>query len=114
MWLASATLSPSRKVRQRRPFNQVSLSPNARDEPPTDLRGVIRIAREVYLKNSILCDSAIEQKRQAKDHNERGRQPRSECGSACRYNQNSGGVSGMADKGIRPRHDNVLAAVSLD
>jgi hypothetical protein len=50
----------------------VWLSPNARDEPPSDPRGVIRIARELYLKNSILRDRAIEQKRQAEDHNERG------------------------------------------
>jgi hypothetical protein len=31
--------------------------------PPTDPRGVIRIARKLYLKNSILRDNAIEQKR---------------------------------------------------
>jgi hypothetical protein len=66
--------------------NEVWLSPNPRDEPPSDPRGVIRIARKLYLKNSILRDSAIEQKWQAEDHNERGSEPRSECGSACCYN----------------------------
>ena len=75
--------------------SEVWLSPNARDEPPSDPRGVIRIARKLFLKNSIFRDSAIEQKRLAEDHNERGREPRSECGSACRYNQYPGGVSGM-------------------
>ena len=64
--------------------SEVWHSPNARDEPPSDPRGVIRIARKLYLKNSILCDSAIEQKRQTEDHNEPGREPRSERGSACR------------------------------
>src|SRR5262245_1059559 len=64
---------------------EVCLSPNAGGEPPSDPRGVIRIARKLYLKNSILGDSAIEQKRQAEDHNERGREPRSERESACRY-----------------------------
>src|SRR5215467_6361698 len=90
------------------------LSPNARDEPPSDPRGVIRIARKLHLKNSILRDSAIEQKRQAEDHNERGREPRSERGSACRYDQNPGRISGMADEGVGSRGDNVLAAVGLD
>jgi len=33
-----------------------------RDEPPSDPRGVIRIARKLYLKNSILRDGAMEQK----------------------------------------------------
>src|SRR5881392_3131271 len=94
--------------------SEVWLSPNARDEPPTDPRGVIRIARKLYLKNSILRDSAIEQKRQAEDHNEGGREPRSERGSACRYDQNPGGVSGMADEGVGSRGDDVLAAVALD
>src|SRR6516164_4672358 len=93
---------------------EVWLSPNARDEPPSDPRGVIRIACKLYLKNSILRDSAIEQKRQAEDHNERGSEPRSECESACRYNQNPGGVSGMADEGVGSRGDDVLAAVGLD
>src|SRR5215831_2370070 len=93
---------------------EVWLSPNARDEPPTDPRRVIRIARKLYLKNSILRDSAIEQKRQAEDHNECGREPRSERGSACRYDQNPGGVSGMADEGVGSRGDDVLAAVNLD
>src|SRR4029453_9303437 len=94
--------------------NEVWLSPNPRDEPPSDPRGVIRIARKLYLKNSILRDSAIEQKRRAEDHNERGREPRSECGSACCYNQNPGGVSGMADEGVGSRGDDVLAAIGLD
>jgi hypothetical protein len=88
--------------------SEVWLSPNARDEPPSDPGGVIRIARKRYLKNSILRDSAIEQKRQAEDHNERGREPRSERGSACRYDQNPGGVSGMADEGVGSR-ESVLA-----
>ena len=79
-----------------------------------DPRGVIRIARKLYLKNSILRDSPIEQKRQAEDHNERRREPRSERGSACRYNQNPGGVSGMADEDVGSRGDDVLAAVGLD
>ena len=86
-------------------------SPTPWDEPPSDPRGV---ARKLFLKNSILRNSAIEQKRQAEDHNERGREPRSECGSACRYNQNPGGVSGMADEGVGSRGDDVLAAVGLD
>src|SRR5262249_55668424 len=90
------------------------ISPNARDEPPTDPRGVIRITGKLDLKNSILRDSAIEQKRQAEDHNGRGREPRSERGSACRYDQNPGGVSGMADEGVGSRGDDVLAAVGLD
>ena len=94
--------------------NEVWFSPNPRDEPPSDPRGVIRIARKLYLKNSILRDSAIEQKRQAEDHNDRGSEPRSECGSACCYNQNPGGVSGMADEGVGSRGDDVLAAVGLD
>jgi hypothetical protein len=41
--------------------------------------------------------STIEQKRKAEDDNECGRKPRSERGSACRYDQNPGGVPGMAD-----------------
>src|SRR5215470_16329908 len=94
--------------------NEVWLSPNPRDEPPSDPRGVIRIARKLYLKNTILRDGAIEQKRQAEDHNERGREPRSERGSTCRYDQNPGGVSGMADEGVGSRGDDVLAAVFLD
>jgi hypothetical protein len=94
--------------------SEVWLSPNARDEPPSDPSGVIRIARKLYLKNSILRDSAMEQKRQAEDHNERGREPRSERGSACHYDQNPGGISGMADEGVGSRGDDVLAAVGLD
>src|SRR5262247_4554404 len=90
------------------------LSPDARDEPPSDPRGVIRIARQLCLKDSILRDNAIEQERQAEDHNERGREPRSERESACRYDENPGGVSGVADEGIGSRGDNVLAAVGLD
>src|SRR5262249_45462209 len=94
--------------------SEVCLSPNAGGEPPSDPRGVIRIARKLYLKNSILRDSAIEQKRQAEDHNERGREPRSERESACRYDQNPGGVSGMTDEGVGSCSDDVLAAVGLD
>src|SRR5215813_10904329 len=96
------------------PQTEIWLSPNARDEPPSDPRGVIRIARKLCLKKSILRDSAIEQKRQAEDHNERGREPRSERRTACRYDQNPGGVSGMADEGVGSRGDDVLAAVGLD
>ena len=98
--------SPARRMdtracRGRSSFpSEVCLSPNAGGEPPSDPRGVIRIARKLYLKNSILRDSAIEQKRQAEDHNERGREPRSERGSACRYDQNPGGVSGMTGRRI--------------
>ena len=44
------------------------LSPYAREKPPSDPRGVIRIARKLYLKNSVLRDGAMEQKRQAEDH----------------------------------------------
>ena len=94
--------------------SEVWLSPKARDEPPSDPRGVIRIARKLYLKNSVLRDGAMEQKRQAEAHNERGREPRSERGSACRYHQNPSGVSGMADESVGPRAHHVLAAVSLD
>src|SRR5215831_727538 len=94
--------------------NEVWLLPNPRDESPSDTRGVIRIAGKLFQKNSILGDSATEQKRQAEDHNERGSEPRSECGSACRYNQNPGGVSGMADEGVGSPGDDVLAAVGLD
>src|SRR5215475_9655435 len=39
------------------------LSPDARDKPPSDPRGVIRIARQLCLKDSILRDNAIEQER---------------------------------------------------
>jgi hypothetical protein len=101
-------------VREHASPSEVWLSPNARDESPWDPRGVIRIARKLYLKNSILRDSAMEQKRQAEDHNERSREPRSERGSACHYDQNSGGISGMADEGVGSRGDDVLAAVGLD
>ena len=94
--------------------SEVWRSPNARDEPPSDPRGVIRIARKLYLKNSIFRHGAMEQKRQHEDHNERGREPRSERGSTCRYDQNPGGVSGMADEGVGSRGDDVLAAVGLD
>ena len=90
------------------------LLPNARDEPPSDPRGVIRIARKLCLKDSVLRDGAMEQKRQAEDHNERGREPRSERGSACRQDHNPGGISGMADEGVGSRGDDVLAAVALD
>src|SRR5215211_3958315 len=95
-------------------LSEVWLSPNAREKPPSDPRGVIRIARKLHLKNSVLRDGAMEQKRQAEDHNKRGREPRSERGSACRYDQNPGGVSGMADEGVGSRGDDVLAAVGLD
>src|SRR5262249_1556442 len=94
--------------------SEVWLSPYARDEPPSDPRGVIRIARKLCLKNPILRDSAIEKKRQAEDYNEGGREPRSERGSARRYDQNPGGVCGMADEGVGSRGDDVLAAVGLD
>jgi hypothetical protein len=66
------------------------------------------------MKNSVLRDGAIKQKWQAQDHNKRGRKPRSERGPACRYDQNSGGVSGMADEGVGSRGDDVLASVGLD
>ena len=56
----------------------------------------------------------MEQERQAEDHKERGREPGSERGSACRYDQNTGGVSWMADEGVGSRGDNALAAVGLD
>jgi hypothetical protein len=98
-WLAWF-LSKMATAREHAFPSEVWLSPNSRDEPPSDPRGVIRIARKLFLKNSILRDSAMEQKRQAEDHNERGREPRSECGSACRYNQYPRGVSGMADEGV--------------
>ena len=71
-------------------------------------------SRKLYLKNSVLSDGAMEQKRQAEDHKERSRKPRSERGSACRYDQSPGGVSGMADEGVGSRGDNVLAPVGLD
>src|SRR5262249_49965417 len=95
-------------------LSEVWLSPNSRKKPPSDPRGVLRIARKLDQKNSILRDSAMEQKRQAEEHKQRGREPRSERGSACRYNQNPGGVSGMADEGVGSRGDNVLAAVGLN
>jgi hypothetical protein len=98
------------KRKSTRSLNEVWLSPNAREEPPSDPRGVIRIARKLHLKKLVLRDGAIEQKRQAKGHNERGREPRSERGSACRYNQNAGRVSGMADESVGSRRDEVLAA----
>jgi hypothetical protein len=66
-------------------LREVWLSPNAREKPPSDPRGVVRIARKLCVKNSVLRDGAVEQKRQAEEHNERGREPRSERGSACRY-----------------------------
>src|SRR5215216_5664291 len=83
-------------------LSEVWHSPNAREKPPSDPRGVIRIARKPCLKNSVLRDGAVEQKRQAKEHNERGREPRSEWGSAGHYDQNPGGVTRMADEGIGP------------
>ena len=91
-----------------------ALSPNAREKPPSDPRGVIRIARKLHLKNSVLRDGAMEQKWQTKDHNERGREPRSERGSTRHYDQNPGGVSRMADEGVGSSSDDVLAAVGLD
>src|SRR5262245_48530372 len=94
--------------------SKVWRSPDARDEPPSDPRGVIRIARKLLLKNSILRASAIKQKRQAEDHKERGREPRSERRSACHYDQNPVGISGMADEGVGSCGDDVLAAVGLD
>src|SRR5262249_49951963 len=94
--------------------SEVWLSPNARDKPPSDPRGVVRITRKLYLKNWIGRDRAIEQKRQTEDHNDRGREPRSERGSACPYNQDPGGVSGMADEGVGSRGEDVLAAVGLE
>jgi hypothetical protein len=89
-------------------------SPNTRDEPPSHPRDVIRIARKLCPKNAILRDGAIEQKRQAEDHKERGSEPRSERGSARHYDQNPGCVSGMADEGVGSRADDVLAAIGLD
>ena len=89
-------------------------SPNTREKPPSDPRGVIRIARKLHLKNSVLRDGAMKQKWQAEDHNKRGREPRSERGSACRYDQNPGGVPGMTDEGVGSCGDDVLAAVGLD
>src|SRR5262245_45651534 len=101
-------------IRLGRSLSAVWLSPNARHKPPSDPRGVIRIARKLYPQNSVVRDGAIEQKRHAEDHNERGREPRSKRGSACRYDQNPSGVSGMADEGVGPGGDHVLAAVGLD
>jgi hypothetical protein len=76
-WLACflSEMAAARFGEQHAFPSDVWLSPNARDEPPSNPRGVIRIARKLYLKNPILRDSAIEQKRQAEDHNERGREP---------------------------------------
>src|SRR5215207_6154192 len=93
---------------------EVCLSPNTREKPPSDPRGVIRITRKLRAKNLVLCDGAVEQKRHAKEHKERSRKPRSERGSACRYDQKSSGVTRVADEGIRPPADDVLAAVGLD
>src|SRR5512139_620741 len=90
------------------------LLPNAREKPPSDAGRIIRITRKLYLKNSVLHDSAIEQKRQTEDYNNRGGEPRSERGSACRYDQNPRGISGMADEDVGSGSDNVLAAVGLD
>src|SRR5262249_14912003 len=110
-WLASLATA---RFGEEHASPEVWLSPNAGDEPPSDPRGIIRIARKLYLKNTILRGGAVGQKRQAEDHNERGREPRSERGSTCRYDQNPGGVSGMADEGVGSRGDDVLAAVGLD
>jgi hypothetical protein len=90
------------------------ISPNAREKPPSNPRGIVRIARKFDLKNSVLRDDAIKQKRQAEDHNERRREPRPERGSACHYDQNPGRVPWMADEGVGPRGNDVLAAVGLD
>ncbi len=90
------------------------LSPNAGEKPPSDPRGVMRIARKLHLKDSIFSDDAIEQKRQAEGQKKRDCQPRPERGSACRHNQNPCGVSGMADEGVGSRRDDLLAAVGLD
>ena len=48
--------------------SEVYLSPNAGDKSPSNLGGIICIARKLYLKNLILYDSAIEQKRHAEDY----------------------------------------------
>src|SRR5262249_3775295 len=66
--------------------NEVWLSPNPRGEPPSDPLGVIRIACKLYLKNSILRDSWLDQNRQAEDPTERGSEARSERGPARRHN----------------------------
>src|SRR4030095_6755457 len=105
-----APLLPPHRLSPR----EIWLSPNAREKPPSDPPGVIRIARKLHLKNSVLRDGAIDTKRQAEDHNERGREPRSERETACRYDQDPGGVSGMADEGVGSRGDDVVAAVGLD
>src|SRR5262249_12361458 len=44
------------------------LSPNAREKLPSDKRGVSRIAGKLHLKNSILHDGAMKQKRKDEDH----------------------------------------------
>src|SRR6516164_6332807 len=88
--------------------------PNAGDKPPSNPRSIICVARKLYLKNSVLRDRAMEQERQAEDHKERAREPRSERGSACRDDQDPRGVSWMADEGVRSRGDNALATVGLD
>ena len=109
--MARTSISLVSVLRWQRPDEQhafpseVWRSPNARDEPPSDPRGVIRIARKLYLKNSILRDGAMEQKRQREDHNERGREPRSERGSACRYDEISQARSADRDgPGHRATH----------
>src|SRR4029453_12427375 len=90
------------------------LSPNAREKPPSDPRGVIRIARKLRLKNSVLRDGAMEQKGQTEDHNERGREPGSERGSTRHYDQNPGGVSRMGDEGVGARGADLVGAGGLD
>src|SRR5262252_4748885 len=37
--------------------------PNAGDKPPSNPRGIICVARKLYLKNSVLRDGAMEQER---------------------------------------------------
>ena len=61
-WLACflSEMATARFGRQHAFPGEVWRSPNARDEPPSDPRGVIRITRKLYLKNPILRDSAIE------------------------------------------------------
>ena len=52
-----------------------ALSPNPRNEPPTNPLGVVAIARQLRLEHTVFGYRAVQQERQTEDDQEFGRKP---------------------------------------
>jgi hypothetical protein len=94
--------------------NPCSLSPQTRKQPPADASGVIGIARQLSAQHAVLSDGAIQQKRQAPDHQYHGRDPGAERNAACHHDDNAGGIARMPDDRVRPGCHHDVTPVGLD